>query len=119
MSKILICHPDETTRESLKLILSDHTEMILTDTISQSIDCLKNAKDIGVLLLNVDASKEFSPLNVKHIIKDHPKLKVISITEHKVKTKGADAIHNGASGNIIKPFKSDEILSMIKKTSSK
>lgn len=115
MKKILICHPDEATRESIKLILCNQFDMILNDDFSASQDVLKHAKDIFLFLLNIDSTKEFSPKNIKTILDDYPKLKIIALSEHKFKLKADESIKLGATGVLIKPFKTEELLAIVKK----
>lgn len=115
MKKILICHPDEATRESLKLILCDHYELILTNSLEQSLDILNHTKDVFLYLLNIDSTKEFSPKNVKTVLDDYPKLKIIALSEHKLKLKAEEAVKQGASGVLIKQFKTEELLAIVKK----
>ncbi len=113
MNKILICHPDETIRETIKLILCDHYDLILTDSIPQSLDCLKHAKDINTLLMSVGNSDEFNSKTVARIKKDYPKLKIVAVVDYKGAPDAREAIRQGASGYIIKPFKPDAVLSFI------
>lgn len=110
MGKILICHPDEKTRESLKSILCDHYELILTNDFNQGLDILEHAKDITLFLLNIDSSKEFGPKNVKAVLEDHPKLKILVLSEQKFKAKTEEAVKNGAVGALNRPFKPEDIL---------
>lgn len=117
MKKILICHPDEATRESIKLILSDHYDMILTADFSASLDVLKHAKDIFLFLLKIDSSKEFSPKNVKETLGDYPELKIMVLSERKFNVKAEEAVKQGATGVLSIPFKMEEILAIAKKSS--
>ena len=55
--KILICDDEEGIRESLKLILGDHYDLILTDSGKQCLQCLDNDKTIGLLLLDIKMPK--------------------------------------------------------------
>ncbi len=114
MRKILICHPDEATRESIKLIICNQYDMILNDDFSASQDVLKHAKDIFLFLLNIDSTKEFSPKNVKTILDDYPKLKIIALSERKFNAKAEEAVKQGATGVLSKPFKMEEILAITK-----
>ncbi len=119
MSKIFICDPEEGIRESLKLILSEHYELILTDTVTQCLACLENVKDAKILLLNEESSKGFGAKAIKEIAKGHPKLKIITIADQRHTAKADKDIIAGASGKIAKPFKAEEVLATIKKLSSK
>ncbi|PIW63473.1 MAG: sigma-54-dependent Fis family transcriptional regulator, partial [Candidatus Omnitrophica bacterium CG12_big_fil_rev_8_21_14_0_65_50_5] len=49
--KILICDDEEGVRESLKLILSDHFDLIVTDSPQQCLDAFKNQNGhVGLVL---------------------------------------------------------------------
>jgi len=110
MSKILIFSTEETIREKIKNMLCDHYDMILTDSIEQCQECIKNT-DIGTLIFDVD--KQDKPLvDIEAIHSDNPSLKVISLGRDEQTTK--EAIKVGASGYILKPIKPDELLAVCK-----
>jgi len=114
--KILICDDEEGIRESLKLILGDHYELILTENGPQALECLKNAADdIGLVLLDIKMPQDSGLDVLKEIKAKHPKLDVIIITGYKSVETATEAVHSGASGYIVKPFKSEEILYSVKK----
>ena len=113
--KILICDDEEGIRESLKLILGDHYEMILAENGEQCLACLKNAKDIGLVLLDIKMP-QVNGLDVLKQIKDrHPVIPVIIVTGYKSVETAGQAVRLGASGYIVKPFESDEILATVRK----
>ena len=113
--KILIIDDEEGIRESLKLILSDHYELVLTDGGEQALKVLANDKTIGVVLLDIKMRKVHGLDVLKEIKEKHPKVKVIMVTGYKSVETAAEAARLGASGYIIKPFKSQEILETVKK----
>ena len=118
LPKTLICDEDEKARESLKLILSDHFPLIITEDGEQCLDILKNSNDIGLLLLDMKMPQT-SGLNILEQIKnDYPGLNVIIITDHKSVENATEAVRLGASGYIVKPFKSEEILATVRKNLS-
>ena len=111
--KILICDDEEGIRESLKLILCDDYELILTRDGTQCLDCLANSRDIGLVLLDIKMP-QVNGLEVLKEIKETFKVNVIMITGYKSVETAAEAVRLGACGYIVKPFKSDEILEMVK-----
>ena len=115
--KILIVDDEEGIRESLKLILSDHYDIILSDGGEQALEVLENAKDIGVVLLDIKMRKVHGLDVLKEIKAKHPKIKVIMVTGYKSVETAVEAAKLGASGYIVKPFKSDEILKTVEKNS--
>jgi len=117
--KILVSDDEEGIRESLKLILGDQYNLILTADGQQCLDCLANAKDIGLVLLDIKMP-QINGLDVMKIIKDkYPYVKVVVITGYKSVEAATEAVNLGAAGYIVKPFKSDEILETVKKNLNK
>ena len=112
--KILICDDEEGIRESLKLILGDRHELILTENGRQCLECIENAKDIGLVLLDIKMPQDSGLDILKEIKTKHPKMKVIIITGYKSVETATEAVRLGASGYIVKPFKSDEIINIVK-----
>ena len=113
--KVLIVDDELGIRESLKLILSEKYELVLTDSGEQCLDILKHAKDIGIVLLDIKMPKINGLEILKSIKNDHPALPVIMITGYKSVDTAAEAAALGAQGYIVKPFKSDEIINITKK----
>ena len=113
--KVLICDDEEGIRESLKLILSDHYELIVTENGEQALDVLKNAKDVGLVLIDIKMPKIHGLDILKAIKQKHPLVDVIMITGYRSVETAAEAAKLGASEYIVKPFKSKDILEAVKK----
>ena len=111
--KILVVDDEEGIRESLKLILSDHYDVILTDGGEKALEVLEHAKDIGVVLLDIKMRKVHGLDVLKEIKTKHPKVKVIMVTGYKSVETAAEAARLGAVGYVVKPFKTSEILETI------
>lgn len=116
VKKIIILDDEEGVRESLKLILGDHYPLIATDNAQQCIECLKNSKDIGLVLLDIKMPQMNGFDALKKIKETAPGVKVIMITGYNSVETAAEAVRLGASGYIVKPFKATEILSGVEKT---
>lgn len=113
--KILIIDDEEGIRESLKLILDATYELVLTDSGGQALQVLDNDADVGLVLLDIKMPK-VNGLEVLKQIKDkRPDLNVIMVTGYKSVETASEASALGASGYIVKPFKSDEILKTVEK----
>ena len=113
--KILICDDEEGIRESLKLILEDHYDLILADQGKQCLEFLKNNKDIGLVFLDIKMPK-IHGLDILEVIKkDHPRVKVVMVTGYQSVDTASEATQRGASGYIVKPFKSTDILESAKR----
>lgn len=113
--KILIVDDEEGIRESLKLILSDHYEIILTDGGEQALEVLGHARDIGVVLLDIKMRKVHGLDVLKEIKTKYPKVNVIMVTGYKSVETAAEAARLGASGYVVKPFKAEEILTIVQR----
>jgi DNA-binding NtrC family response regulator len=113
--KILIVDDEEGIRESLKLILSDFYELILSDGGEQALEILKNAPDVGVVLLDIKMRKVHGLDVLREIKEKHPKVNVIMVTGYKSVETAAEAAKLGATGYIVKPFKAQEILETVEK----
>ena len=112
--KVLICDDEEGIRESLKLILSDHYTLIVAQDGAQCLDCLKNTKDIGLILIDIKMPKLNGLDLLKEIKRLYPHLKVIVVTGYRSVDTAAEAVRLGACGYIVKPFNAEEILATVK-----
>jgi len=113
--KILICDDEEGVRESLKVILADYYELIVVDSGAMAMEILSHTKDIKVMLLDIKMPKTHGLDVLKEIKKKFPLVKIIMVTGYKSVETAAEASRLGASGYIIKPFKSQEILETVKR----
>lgn len=111
--KILICDDEEGIRESLKLILGDHYPLIVTNNGAQCLECLQNAKDVGLVFLDIKMPQVNGLDILKQIKEKYPEINVVIITGYKSVETATMAVNSGASGYIVKPFKSDEILQAV------
>jgi DNA-binding NtrC family response regulator len=114
-SKILICDDEEGIRESLKLVLADHYNLVAVDSGEMAMDVLSNSKDIGLTLLDIKMPKTHGLDVLQEIKKKFPQMKIIMVTGYKSVETAAEASRLGACGYIVKPFKSQEILETVEK----
>ncbi len=113
--KVLIVDDEEGIRESLKLILSDHYDIILTDSGEQALRVLEGDPAIALVLMDIKMPK-INGLDVLKAMKaKHPNLNVIMVTGYKAVETAGEAARLGAVGYIVKPFKSNEILDTVKR----
>ncbi|HLF17573.1 MAG TPA: response regulator [Candidatus Omnitrophota bacterium] len=112
--KILICDDEEGIRESLKLILADHYELVLTGSGAQCLECLKNDPTIKIVLMDIKMPKTNGLDILKEIKQKYVDMKVIIITGYKSVETASEAARLGADGYIVKPFKSEEIQKIVK-----
>jgi DNA-binding NtrC family response regulator len=113
-NKILIVDDEEGVRESLKLILSDHYNLILVEDGTQAIECVKNASDIGLVLMDIKMPKKNGLEVLKEIKEIRKDVKVVMITGYKSVETATEAVRLGASDYIVKPFKSEDVLKAVR-----
>ncbi len=113
--KILMVEDEEGVRESLKLILNDHYNLIVAHDGEQCMEILKYAKDVGLVLMDIKMPKMNGLELLKEVKSQYPHLKVIMITGYKSAETANEAIRLGAVGYIVKPFKAEEILKAVGK----
>ena len=118
MSKIMICDDEEGIRESLKLVLGDHYDLIAVDSGEQALHTLAHAKDVKTVLLDIKMPKVNGLDVLKEIKSKYPHVKIVMVTGYRSVETAAEASRLGASGYIVKPFKSEEILEIIEKNLS-
>ena len=115
VSKVLIVDDEEGIRESLKLILSDHYDLAVTDSGEQALRLVEGDQTIGLVLMDIKMPK-VNGLDVLKVMKaKRPDLNVIMVTGYKTVETASQAAHLGAVGYIVKPFKSNEILDTVKR----
>jgi DNA-binding NtrC family response regulator len=112
--KVLICDDEEGIRESLKLILADYYDLLIVDSGEQALHALENNKNIGVVLLDIKMPKVNGLDILKEIKAKHKVVKIVMVTGYRSVETAAEASKLGASGYIVKPFKSEEILETVK-----
>jgi DNA-binding NtrC family response regulator len=113
--KILICDDEEGIRESLKLVLGDYYDLVTVDSGEMALEVLSHSREIQVMLLDIKMP-QFHGLDVlQEVKKKYAHLKIIMVTGYKSVETAAEAARLGASGYIVKPFKSQEILDTVKK----
>lgn len=117
--KILVVDDEEGIRESLKLILSDHYDLVVTDSGEQALRLVEGDQAIGLVLMDIKMPKVSGLDVLKSMKAKRPGLNVIMVTGYKAVETASEAARLGANGYIIKPFKSDEILNTVKRNLSK
>ena len=115
LPKILIVDDEEGIRASLKLILEDYYDLVLTTGGEQALDVLNNTKNIGLIFLDIKMPQVSGLDILKQIKQKHPETKVIMVTGYKSVETAAEATRLGACGYIVKPFKTEEILETVKR----
>lgn len=114
--KILICDDEEGIRESLQLILSDHFDLIMTDSAQQCLDVVKTQNgNLGLVLLDIKMPKT-NGLEVLSVIKEKsPKLPVVMVTGYHAVQAASESSARGASAYLTKPLNNKDVLATAQK----
>lgn len=111
--KILICDDEEGIRESLKLILADHYELILTGDSERCLACLEYTPDIDLILLDIKMPNKNGLETLKEIKEKYPQQKVMIVTGYQSVELISEITRLGADGYVTKPFSSITLLNSI------
>ena len=114
--KVMIVDDEEGVRESLKLILGDHYDLLVCENGDAALELLKTAhKEVGVIMMDIKMPKKSGLETLQEMHAQYPAIKVIIVTGYKSVETAQEAVRLGASGYIVKPFKGDEILATVGK----
>ena len=113
--KILVVDDEEGIRESLKLILGDHYDIILTDSGEQALRLVEGDPAIALVLMDIKMPKVDGLDVLKAMKAKRPNLNVVMVTGYKAVETAGEAARLGAVGYIVKPFKANEILDTVKR----
>ena len=115
---ILVCDDEEGIRESFKLILEDHYSLRFSHNGLEALEMLKSFTP-DLMLLDIKMPKTHGMEILRQIKKSKPKLPVIIVTGYQSVEMAQEALKNGASDYIPKPFDSKHILKAISQTLQK
>lgn len=110
---ILICDDEEGVRESFKLILEDSYTLSFAENGPKAIEQLK-ALSPALVLLDIKMPKMHGLEILKEIKKLKPKVPVVIVSGYDSVELAQEAIKLGASDYIPKPFKSQQILTLVR-----
>lgn len=111
--RILIVDDEEGVRESFKLILEDYNLDFALNSLQAIEKIQKSAYDLA--LLDIKMPKMNGLELLKNIKKLKPSLPVIIVTGYQSVETAQEALKNGASDYIPKPFESSDILDAVQK----
>ena len=102
---ILVCDDEEGIRESFKLILAEQYDL---QFVNNGLEAIERLKDLSpdVMLLDIKMPKVNGMETLKQIKRMKPKLPVIIVTGYQSVETAQEAIKNGATDYIPKPFES-------------
>ena len=109
---ILICDDEEGIRESFKLILETDYQLKFAKNGLEALELLKSVSP-DAMLLDIKMPKMNGIETLRQIKKLKPMLHVIVVTGYQSVETAQEALRNGASDYIPKPFESRQILKAI------
>ena len=115
---ILICDDEEGIRESFKLILEDFYELKFAHNGLEGIEMAKTA-GADMMFLDIKMPKLHGMETLKKIKKANPKLPVVIVTGYQSVEIAQEALKNGASDYIPKPFESKHVLEVAAQLTAK
>jgi len=110
--KILICDDELGVRESLNLILSDDYDLVFAEDGLQAIKEVTSSP-FDAILLDIKMPKLHGLEILKQIKSLKPKLPIIIVTGYQSAEIAQQAVSEGASDYIPKPFDSSQILKAV------
>ncbi|MFC1807215.1 response regulator [Candidatus Omnitrophota bacterium] len=116
--RILICDDEESARESLNLVLSDKYDLTFAANSEEAIESFKANSDIKIALIDIKMPKKSGLDLLKDIKSLNSDINVIIVTAYQNVETAAEAIKQGASNYIIKPFEPKNVIEAVKKASS-
>ena len=111
---LLICDDEEGIRESLKLVLSEEYDLKFAHDGTEALKMLKTLTP-SVMLLDIKMPKIHGMEILRQVKKMKPKLPVVIVTGYQSVEMAQEALKNGASDYIPKPFESDKLLKAVEK----
>ena len=112
---ILICDDEEGIRESFKLILEDFYTLRFATNGLEALETLKSLSP-DLMLLDIKMPKLHGMEILKQVKSLKPSLPVIIVTGYQSVETAQEAIKNGASDYIPKPFDSKHLLRSVSET---
>ncbi len=106
---ILICDDEEGIRESFKLILEDFYELKFAHNGMEGFEMAGSCSP-AMMFLDIKMPKLHGMESLKKIKKAYPKLPVVIVTGYQSVEIAQEALKNGASDYIPKPFESKHVL---------
>ena len=109
---ILIVDDEEGIRESFKLVLADFYKILFAVNGLEALETLKKLTP-SLVMLDIKMPKTHGMEVLKQIKKLKPSLPVIIVTGYQSVELAQEAIKNGASDYIPKPFDSKHLLKTV------
>ncbi|OGW46356.1 MAG: DNA-binding response regulator [Nitrospirae bacterium RBG_13_41_22] len=119
MIKILIADDHTIFREGLKHILTEYSDLIVTDEARNGQEVLEKVwnNEYDMVLLDISMPGMNGLEVLKRLKKEKPKLSVLVLSMHPEEQYAVRALKSGASGYLTKESATDELITAIRKIS--
>ena len=119
MIKILIADDHTIFREGLKHILTEYSDLIVTDEARNGQEVLEKVwnDEYDMVLLDISMPGMNGLEVLKRLKKEKPKLSVLVLSMHPEEQYAVRALKSGASGYLTKESATDELITAIRKIS--
>ena len=120
MLRILIADDHPVFRQGLRQILSEASDMVVTDEVSDGLEVLGRVRAgcCDVILLDISLPGRNGIDILKQLKKERPKLPVLMLTMHPEEQYAIRTLKAGASGYLTKESTPDELITAIRKVSA-
>ncbi|MBF0593707.1 MAG: response regulator [Candidatus Omnitrophica bacterium] len=113
---ILIADTDEHFRDSLKKILADQYPLIIVESPLQALKIVGEKRKPSLILMGIDESETDEGDNIFAAIrKQEPDILLIALGDRTAENDAIEAVRLGATGYMIKPLNTSEVLSIAAK----
>ena len=119
MIKILIADDHTIFREGLKHILTEYSDLIVTDEARNGQEVLEKVwnNEYDMVLLDISMPGMNGLEVLKRLKKEKPKLSVLVLSMHPEEQYAVRVLKSGASGYLTKESATDELITAIRKIS--
>lgn len=119
MIKILIADDHTIFREGLKHILTEYSDLIVTDEARNGQEVLEKvwSNEYDIVLLDISMPGMNGLEVLKRLRKEKPKLSVLVLSMHPEEQYAVRVLKSGASGYLTKESATDELITAIRKIS--